>query len=151
MYFDGATRHDGASARLVFVSQEKYVFTHSFVLTQLCSTNMAEYRALILGPQMAIEMGVKDLDIYDDSQLVIKQFLEEYEVKKDNLVSYHKYALRLLDKFKIIKLQHVPRSSNRMTDALVNFVATLALGAEESMNVPICSRWVVAPLDEELQ
>jgi len=31
---------------------------------------------------MAIEMGIKDLDIYGDSQLVIKQLLEEYEVKK---------------------------------------------------------------------
>ena len=42
---------------------------------------------------MATEMGIKDLDIYGDSQLVIKQLLEEYEVKKDDLVSYHKYAL----------------------------------------------------------
>ena len=38
---------------------------------QLCSNNMAEYQALILGLQMALEMGVKDLDVYGDSQLVI--------------------------------------------------------------------------------
>ena len=70
---------------------------------------------------MAIEMGIKDLDIYGDSQLVIKQLLEEYEVKKDDLVSYHKYALRLLDKLETIKLQHIPRSANKMADALANF------------------------------
>ena len=94
-------------------------------------------------------MGIKDLDIYGDSQLVIKQLLEEYEVKKDDLMSYHKYALRLLDKLETVKLQHVPRSANKMADALANLAATLALGAEESINVPVCNRWVVAPLTEE--
>ena len=53
---------------------------------------------------MAIEMRIKDLDIYGDSQLVIRQLLEEYEVKKDDLVLYHKYALQLLDKLETIKL-----------------------------------------------
>ena len=68
MYFDGAARHDGSGAGVVFVSPEKHVF----VLTQLCSNNMAEYQALILGLQMAIEIGIKDLDIYGDSQLIMK-------------------------------------------------------------------------------
>ena len=38
-----------------------------------------------------------------------------------------------------------------MADALANLAATLALGAEESMNVPVCNRWVVAPIDEEFE
>ena len=134
IYLEGAARRDGTSAGVVFVSREKHALTYSFVLTQLCSNNMAEYKALILGLQMAIEMAIKDLDVYGDSQLVIKQLLEEYEVKKDDLVSYHKYTLRLLDKLETIKLQHVPRSANKMVDTLANLTATLALGAEESMN-----------------
>jgi len=150
MYFDGVVRHDGAGAGVVF-SLEKHVLTYSFMLTQLCSNSMAEYQPLILGLQMAIEMGIKDLDIYGDSQLVIKQLLEEYEVKKDDLMSHHKYALRLHDKLETIKLHHVPRSANKMANVLANFAATLALGAEESMNVPVCNRWVVVPLVEELE
>ena len=62
---------------------------------------------------MAIEMGIKDLEMYGDSQLFIKQLLKEYEVKKDTLVLYHKYALQLLDKLETIKLQHVPRMLRR--------------------------------------
>jgi len=38
-----------------------------------------------------------------------------------------------------------------MVDVLANLVATLALGAEKNMNVPICNRWVIAPLDEEFE
>ena len=36
-----------------------------------------------------------------------------------------------------------------MADALASLAATLALGAEERMNVPVCNRWVAAPLVEE--
>ena len=43
LYFDGAARSDGASAGVVFISPEKHVLTYSFILTQLCSNNMAEY------------------------------------------------------------------------------------------------------------
>jgi len=78
MYFDGVARHDGAGAGKVFIFPEKHVLTYSFVLAQLCPNNMAKYQGLILGLQMAIEMGIQDLHIYGDSQLVIKQLLEEY-------------------------------------------------------------------------
>jgi len=43
---------------------------------------VAEYQALNLGLQMALGMGIKDLNICGDSQLVVNQLLEEYEVKK---------------------------------------------------------------------
>ena len=38
-----------------------------------------------------------------------------------------------------------------MAYALANLTATLALGAEENMNGPICNRWVIAPIDEEFE
>ena len=67
MHFDGAMRYDGAGTGVVFVFPKKHVLTYSFVLTQLCSNNMAEYQALILGLQKATKMEIKDLDIYGDS------------------------------------------------------------------------------------
>jgi len=71
IYFDGLARQDNAGAEVVFVSPEKHIPSYSFVLTQLCSNNMAEYQALILGLQMALKMSIKDLDVYGDSQLII--------------------------------------------------------------------------------
>jgi len=92
---------------------------------------------------MAIKMGIKDLNIYGDLELVINQLLEEYEVKNEDLVSYHRHALRLLDRLDIVKLERVPRGANKMVDAPASLAATLALGAEEEMTIPVCSRWVV--------
>ncbi|XP_021747640.1 uncharacterized protein LOC110713503 [Chenopodium quinoa] len=151
MYFDEAPRQDGAGAGVVFVSLEKHVLPYSFMLTQLCSNNMAEYQALIMGLQMAVEMEIQDLDVYGDSQLVISQLLGEYEVNKEDLITYHKHALRLLDKFDIVKLSHVLRSANKMADALAGLAATLELGAEETMYVPVCNRWVVAPEEYQVE
>jgi len=69
---------------------------------------------------MAIEMGIRELNIYGDSQLVVNQLLKEYEVKKEDLITYHKHVLRLLDGLDIVKLEHLSRSANRMPDTLAN-------------------------------
>ena len=56
---------------------------------------------------------------------------DQYEVKKEDLVPYHRQALRLLDKLEMVKLEHVPRSANKMADAQANLAATLALGQKK--------------------
>jgi len=79
MFLDGAEWRDSAGAGVVLVSPEKHILLYSFILVNLCSNNVPSYQALILGLQMAIGMWIKDLDVYGDSQLVIKQLLEELE------------------------------------------------------------------------
>ncbi|XP_074277349.1 uncharacterized protein LOC141600985 [Silene latifolia] len=141
MYFDGAARQDGdgAGAGVVFVTPQNHLMPYAFTLTQLCTNNMAEYQALILGLQMAIEIGVRDMDIYGDSELVVNQVLGEYEVKKEDLIPYHQRALQLLNQLDDIHVGHVPRSANKLADALANLAATLAQRGEESMQVPIAT------------
>ena len=71
MFFDSVAQRDGAGVGVVLVSPEKHILPDSFILVDLRSNNVAEYQALILGLQMAIGMRIKNLDINDDSQLVI--------------------------------------------------------------------------------
>jgi len=75
MFFDDATQPDGAGAGVMLVSLETYILPYSFILVNLLSNNVAEYQALILGLQIAIGMGIKDLHVYGDSQLVIYRLL----------------------------------------------------------------------------
>ena len=132
VYFDGAARQDSAGAGVVLISPEKHILPYLFALTQLCSNNMAEYQAFILGLQMAVEIGIRDLYVYNDSQLVISQLVEEYEIKKKDLILYHRQALQILDKLDTIKLQHILRSANKMADALANLAATLRRRYDDS-------------------
>ncbi|XP_059669021.1 uncharacterized protein LOC132314139 [Cornus florida] len=98
----------------------------------------AEYQALIIGLQMANEMKITDLEIYRDFKLVINHLLKEYEVKKDDLVSYHRYTSHLLERSDSVMLEHIPRKENWIADVLANLATILALTDEDLVHVPIC-------------
>ncbi|KAK4394168.1 Retrovirus-related Pol polyprotein from transposon.6 [Sesamum angolense] len=82
MYFDGACQKEGVGAGVVFVTLEAKVQPFSFTSTQNCSNNVAEYQALILGLEIAVDAKQLSLKVYGDSQLVVNQLLGLYEVKK---------------------------------------------------------------------
>ena len=64
---------------------------------------------LNIGLQMAIDMEITTLEVYDGSKLIINQLLTEYEVRKDDLVPYFQLATQLLQKFEAVMLEHVTR------------------------------------------
>ena len=92
MFFDGLTRYDRIGVGVVFVSPQRQILPYSFVLSERCFNNIAEYKALIIELQMVIEMKITNLEICGDSKLVINQLLALYEVKSDELVPYFQYA-----------------------------------------------------------
>ncbi|XP_075675091.1 uncharacterized protein LOC142644340 [Castanea sativa] len=98
---------------------------------------------------MTIEIGISHLKIFGDSKLIINQTLEQYDVKKEDLVPYCKYAKKLLTNFEAITLEHILRKENRQADALANLATTLALSQEEIAKVAVSQRWVVPSVIEE--
>ncbi|XP_060217193.1 uncharacterized protein LOC132644609 [Lycium barbarum] len=149
MYFNGAAQRDGAGAGagVVFVTPQGEVLPYSFTLTQRCSNNVAEYQALILGLEMAVDMKQLQLQVFGDSQLVINQLLGSYEVKKPELVPYHGYAQKLIGWLGDVTLQHVPRRENKKADALAALASALTL--PDQTQVTICQKWVVPPSNED--
>ncbi|KAG9453529.1 hypothetical protein H6P81_006433 [Aristolochia fimbriata] len=127
MYFDGAARTSGAGAGVLFVSPKKVLLRYSFVLTHNCSNNEAEYQAILLGLGIAVEMKLPQLNIYDDSPLVIKQLTGEFDVKKTELKPFLRNAGELLAQIPEASLHYVPRSDNGPADALAGIGASLAL------------------------
>ncbi|KAM2835939.1 hypothetical protein PS2_032802 [Malus domestica] len=149
VFFDESARADGAGAEVVFMSLQRQILPYSFQLSELCSNNVSEYQALIIGIQMAINMEIKALEVYGDSKLIINQLLTEYEVRKDDLVPYFWLATQLLQRFEVVTLEHVPRKENQMADALANLASSMTLGEDEAVDVPVCQRWVI-PLVTEM-
>ena len=58
----------------------------AFLLAEPCSNNVAEYNALLIGMQLAEEIGVKHLKAYSDLKLIVNQVRREYEVRHEDLV-----------------------------------------------------------------
>ncbi|XP_033514340.1 uncharacterized protein [Nicotiana tomentosiformis] len=150
IFFDGSTCRNGAGAGVVLVSLDRQILPFSFVLGETCSNNAAEYQALIIGLEMALDMEILQLKIYGDTKLIINQILGIYDVKKEDSLPYHQYASCLFERFDHVFLNHVPREENRMADALAKLATTMALGENESIKVQVCHRWII-PILLDLQ
>jgi hypothetical protein len=109
LYFDGSVMKTGAGAGLLFVSPLEEHMRYAVCLHFPASNNMAEYEALLCGLKIAIEIGVKRLDVRGDSQLVIDQVMKNASCHDDKMEAYCKAVRALEDKFYGIELNHVPR------------------------------------------
>jgi hypothetical protein len=84
---------------------------------------MAEYEALLRGLKIAIEIGVKRLDVRGDSQLVIDQVMKNASCHDENMEAYCKAVRALEDKFYGLELNHVPRRYNEEEDELAKIAS----------------------------
>jgi ribonuclease HI len=84
---------------------------------------MAEYEALLCGLLIAIEVGVKRLDVRGDSQLVIDQVMKNASCHDEKMEAYCNVVRALKDKFYDIELNHVPRRYNEEADELAKIAS----------------------------
>ena len=84
------------------------------------TNNYAEYCGLIWGLQNALACNIKNLEIYADSELMVKQINGEYKVKNAHLKVLHAQAKELFSRFESIIIMHIYRSGNKVADRRVN-------------------------------
>ena len=84
------------------------------------TNNVAEYRALIAGLEKAAEVGVDELEVVSDSELLVKQMRGEYKVKNETLRGLWEDAGRLARRLGRVEFTAVRREHNELADALVN-------------------------------
>lgn len=84
------------------------------------TNNVAEYKALLLGLERALERGVRRLEVRADSELLIKQLKGQYRVKSEGLKPLYTEARALIQRFESVKLEHVRRELNVEADRLAN-------------------------------
>jgi ribonuclease HI len=121
LYFDGSVMKTGAG--LLFVSPLGKHMRYAMCLHFPASNNMAEYEALLCGLKIAIEIGIKHLDVRGDSQLVIDQVMKNASCHDDKMEAYCKAVSALEDKFYGIELNHVPRRYNEEADELAKIAS----------------------------
>jgi ribonuclease HI len=84
------------------------------------TNNVAEYRALLLGLELARELGAGEVELINDSELVSRQIGGEYKVKHAGLKPLFLEAMRTLRGFDAWSVRSVRREQNERADALVN-------------------------------
>jgi ribonuclease H / adenosylcobalamin/alpha-ribazole phosphatase len=84
------------------------------------TNNVAEYRALIAGLEKAAELGVDELEVVSDSELLVKQMRREYKVKNETLRGLFEQASDLANRLGSVRYTAVRREHNELADRLVN-------------------------------
>ena len=92
----------------------------------IASNNVAEYSGLIAGLAKAVELGLEEVEVRSDSELMVKQMRGEYRVKNEGLQELHAQARKLAGHFDAIEYRHVRRAENELADKLVNQVLDAA-------------------------
>ncbi|XP_070039511.1 uncharacterized protein [Nicotiana tomentosiformis] len=79
---------------------------------------MAQYKACILGINIAVDMNIKELLVIEDSDLLIHHVQGEWSTKNVKILPYMHCVKELCKKFTKIEFKHVPRIQNEFADAL---------------------------------
>ena len=122
LFTDGAARGNPgpAGAGAVIVSPDGHIVAKVGKFLGDETNNVAEYMGLIIGLKRAKAMGIKELDVLADSELMVKQLNGDYAVKAEHLKPLHDEARTLLKGFAAIEVRHIPREENAQADAMSN-------------------------------
>ena len=124
LFADGGSRGNPgpAASGAVLFDEHGDVLEEVGTFLGVATNNVAEWTGLLTGLEAAIALGVDDLAVRLDSELVVKQISGAYRVKNEGLIPLHAKAKTLLRKFAHVDVRHVPRKQNAAADAIVNQV-----------------------------
>lgn len=122
IYTDGASRGNPGEAGIgvvIYNDQEEVVQEISEYLGQ-ATNNVAEYTALIRGLEEGLKIGGDQVEVYADSELLVKQLKGEYRVKNPGLIPLFQKITNLRGNFESFNITHVRREYNKRADMLAN-------------------------------
>lgn len=122
LHIDGASRGNPGPAAIGVVVQDARGRTLAEVGEYVGETtnNVAEYRALLRGLDEAKARGATEVEVFADSDLLVRQVTGEYKVRSAHLAPLHARAVRALTEFRRWHIAHVPRERNARADVLAN-------------------------------
>ena len=122
IHTDGAARGNPGPAAYGYVleSEDGHVLDARGETIGIATNNVAEYSALVAGLKKALELGVTELDVVSDSELLVKQMRGEYKVKNEALRELNREASELAANLEKVAYTAVRRAHNELADSLVN-------------------------------
>ena len=122
LFTDGGSRGNPGPAAYGFVleADDGTVLAAHGETIGVATNNVAEYRALIAGFERALELGLDEVDVISDSELLVKQMRGEYKVKNEALRDLVVQATRLARELGRVTFTAVRREHNELADRLVN-------------------------------
>eukprot|EP00918_Siedleckia_nematoides_P034128 GHVU01074244.1.p1 GENE.GHVU01074244.1~~GHVU01074244.1.p1 ORF type:complete len:144 (+),score=9.58 GHVU01074244.1:114-545(+) len=122
IHFDGASRGNPGEAGygIFIVNGRNQVLVSCGGYLGTATNNVAEYRGLIEALFQAQRIHAQSVDVYGDSELVVKQINGEYRVSSPDLMPLYNQAMNMFRSFQSFRLSHIRREQNTQADQLAN-------------------------------
>ena len=122
VHVDGGARGNPGPAAVAAVATEPGggVLAERNAYIGEATNNVAEYRAVLLGLELAKDLGASTVEVVNDSELVARQIGGQYKVKNAGLRPLHSETMEALRGFGEWSVRSVRRESNERADELVN-------------------------------
>ena len=120
-FFDRVANAQGSGAGLILTSPDGIDTEYALIFGFQASNNEAEYEVVIVGLNLSHFMEADQLEVSNDSQLVVKQIEDSYEARGEKMILYLKKVQEFLKKFIRVQIKHVPRVENSRADAWQNW------------------------------
>jgi ribonuclease HI len=119
---DGASRGNPgpAAAGIVIEQVDGTILAQRGQYLGEMPNNQAEYRALILGLRLVTDWQPAAVNVYMDSELVVRQMTGVYQVRDATLRQLYREAMALVKALPHVTFTHVRRAQNALADRLAN-------------------------------
>ncbi|XP_077219788.1 uncharacterized protein LOC143853978 [Tasmannia lanceolata] len=124
IYVDGSSNKGGCGAGLILTGPDNFVLNYVLRFGFRASNNEAEYEALIVGMNLAVQTNAQRLKVYCDSQLVANQIQGVYEAHDERMIKYLSKVRQLASKVKDFEVVRIPRTKNVKADVLSKLAAS---------------------------
>jgi ribonuclease HI len=121
LFCDGASKGNPGPASIgVYGEKDGKEFFSISKAIGTATNNVAEWTALLNGLQKCIELNEKQVNVFLDSELVVKQYNGQYKTKHPDLIPIKTKVMEIARTFEKIQIQHVRREYNKIADRLAN-------------------------------
>jgi len=128
IFIDGASKgNPGPSGIGVIIMQNGSLIKKISRYIGPATNNVAEYTALVHGLQEGLLLKADAVKIKSDSELLCRQLNKDYKVKNPRIAGLYAQAMTLLQNFKEVSIQHIPREQNASADELATQAVKEAL------------------------
>lgn len=118
MHFDGSKVKEGLGAGIVLTSPKRDQLKYVLQIHFAASNNVAEYEALVHGLKVAKEIGIRRIQCFGDSDLVVQQVSGDWHAKDSTMASSRFHVQQISGYFDGCEFHHIPQVENNAADTL---------------------------------
>jgi len=118
LYVDGSSNKTACGAGVVLEGPGDLFLEQALQFGFRATNNQAEYKTLLVGLNLAYDMGACEVTCKSDSQVMVGQVNGDFEAKEPLLQRYYHAAKNSIARFNKAPLQHIPREDNKRADIL---------------------------------